>query len=44
LLFDEAGVGIVKDSSANKAGVITSSYEICTAMLLTEEEFYKNKQ
>ena len=44
LLFDEAGVGIVKDSSANKAGVITSSYEICAAMLLTEEEFYKNKQ
>ena len=44
LLFDEAGVVIVKDSSANKAGVITSSYEICAAMLLTEEEFYKNKQ
>jgi len=28
-LFDEAGVVIVKDSSANKGGVITSSYEIC---------------
>jgi len=43
LLFDEAGVIIVKDSSANKAGVITSSYEICAAMLLSEEEFYQNK-
>jgi len=28
-LHDEAGVVIVKDSSANKGGVITSSYEIC---------------
>jgi glutamate dehydrogenase len=28
-LFEEAGVVIVKDSSANKGGVITSSYEIC---------------
>ncbi|KAL3797309.1 hypothetical protein ACHAW5_011305 [Stephanodiscus triporus] len=44
LLFEEAGVVIVKDSSANKAGVITSSYEICAAMLLSEEEFYQNKQ
>lgn len=43
LLFDEAGVIIVKDSSANKAGVITSSYEICAAMLLSEEEFLENK-
>ncbi|KAL7551486.1 hypothetical protein ACHAWF_014676 [Thalassiosira exigua] len=42
-LFDEAGVVIVKDSSANKAGVITSSYEICAAMLLSEDEFYENK-
>lgn len=42
-LFDEAGVVIVKDSSANKAGVITSSYEICAAMMLSEEEFTSNK-
>lgn len=42
-LFDEAGVLIVKDSSANKGGVITSSYEICAAMLLTEDEFVDNK-
>ena len=43
-LFDIAGVAIVKDSSANKCGVITSSYEICAAMLLTEEEFFDNKE
>lgn len=42
-LFDEAGVLIVKDSSANKGGVITSSYEICAAMLLSEETFVENK-
>eukprot|EP00527_Entomoneis_sp_CCMP2396_P009547 CAMPEP_0198139032 /NCGR_PEP_ID=MMETSP1443-20131203/2366_1 /TAXON_ID=186043 /ORGANISM="Entomoneis sp., Strain CCMP2396" /LENGTH=1102 /DNA_ID=CAMNT_0043801015 /DNA_START=154 /DNA_END=3462 /DNA_ORIENTATION=- len=42
-LFNEAGVVIVKDSSANKGGVITSSYEIIAAMLLTEEEFFENK-
>jgi glutamate dehydrogenase len=42
-LFEEAGVFIVKDSSANKGGVITSSYEICAAMLLTEDEFFEHK-
>merc|ERR1719201_447901 len=39
LLHEKAGVSIVKDSSANKCGVITSSYEICASMLLSEEEF-----
>mmetsp|Transcript_22373 Transcript_22373/g.44680 ORF Transcript_22373/g.44680 Transcript_22373/m.44680 type:complete len:1066 (+) Transcript_22373:35-3232(+) len=43
-LFEEAGVIVVKDSSANKAGVICSSYEICAAMLLSEEEFLENKE
>merc|ERR1712232_518305 len=42
-LYEEADVIIVKDSSANKAGVITSSYEICSAMLLSEEEFFEHK-
>lgn len=42
-LYDEAGVAIIKDSSANKTGVITSSYEICSAMLLSEEDFASNK-
>jgi glutamate dehydrogenase len=43
-LFREGGVIIVKDSSANKGGVITSSYEICAAMLLTEDEFFDHKE
>ena len=43
-LYDEAGVTIVKDSSANKCGVICSSYEIAAAMLLSEEEFFDNKE
>jgi len=43
-LFDEAGVLIVRDSSANKCGVITSSYEICAAMMLSENEFFSNKK
>jgi len=42
-LYGEAGIVIVKDSSANKGGVITSSYEICAAMLLSEEEFFNHK-
>ena len=42
-LFNDAGVLIVKDSSANKGGVITSSYEICAAMLLSEDEFVQHK-
>jgi glutamate dehydrogenase len=37
--YEKAGVQLVKDSSANKCGVITSSYEICASMLLSEEEF-----
>mmetsp|Transcript_2723 Transcript_2723/g.5626 ORF Transcript_2723/g.5626 Transcript_2723/m.5626 type:complete len:1061 (-) Transcript_2723:680-3862(-) len=44
LLFDEAKVVIVKDSSANKCGVITSSYEILASMLVSPEEFLDMKQ
>mmetsp|Transcript_27688 Transcript_27688/g.66694 ORF Transcript_27688/g.66694 Transcript_27688/m.66694 type:complete len:1242 (+) Transcript_27688:257-3982(+) len=43
-LYETAGVYIVKDSSANKGGVITSSYEICAAMLLSEDEFFEHKE
>ncbi len=39
----EAGVLIVKDSSANKCGVICSSYEISACMILDESEFLANK-
>lgn len=38
LLFDKAGVHIVKDSSANKCGVICSSFEILSRFLLEEDE------
>jgi len=37
--LSEAGVMIFKDSSANKCGVICSSYEIAASMLLDEETF-----
>eukprot|EP00928_Gymnodinium_smaydae_P020417 TRINITY_DN17892_c0_g2_i1.p1 TRINITY_DN17892_c0_g2~~TRINITY_DN17892_c0_g2_i1.p1 ORF type:complete len:1064 (+),score=233.87 TRINITY_DN17892_c0_g2_i1:397-3192(+) len=43
-LFEKAGVKIVKDSSANKCGVITSSFEICASMLLDEAEFLAIKE
>lgn len=39
LLFDHAGVVVVKDSSANKCGVICSSVEIMASMLLDAQEF-----
>lgn len=42
-LFEKGGVAIVKDSSANKCGVITSSCEIAASMLLSKEEFLDNK-
>lgn len=41
-LFD-AGVCIVKDSSANKCGVICSSFEIMASLMITEEEFLEIK-
>lgn len=37
--LSDVGVLIIKDSSANKCGVICSSYEIAASMLLNEEEF-----
>lgn len=43
-LFEEAKVLIVKDSSANKCGVITSSFEICASMLLEQSEFLEIKE
>ncbi len=35
----ESGVIVIKDSSANKAGVICSSYEIIACLTLSSEEF-----
>ena len=37
------GVLIVKDASANKCGVITSSYEILSGLMLDPQEFIKAK-
>lgn len=41
--LSECGVVILKDSSANKCGVICSSFEIIASMLLSEEEFLRIK-
>lgn len=43
LLYQTAGVKFVKDSSANKAGVICSSYEILSAHLLNRADFEEQK-
>ena len=41
--LEKLGVFIIKDSSANKGGVICSSMEILAGLTMTEEEFIKNK-
>jgi glutamate dehydrogenase len=42
--LEERGVLIIKDSSANKGGVICSSFEVLAGLTLTEEEFAKHKE
>ena len=44
LELQRRGVLIMRDASANKCGVISSSYEIIANLLLTEKEFLANKQ
>jgi len=39
-----AGVVVLRDASANKCGVISSSYEIIGNLLLDEEEFLAHKE
>jgi len=41
--LQQQGVVILRDASANKCGVISSSYEIIANLMLTEEEFLQNK-
>jgi len=41
--LQKKGVIIMRDASANKCGVISSSYEIIANLLLTDEEFLSNK-
>ncbi len=41
--LQKSGILDVKDASANKCGVITSSYEILSGLMLDEEEFRREK-
>ena len=43
-ILEEMGVIIIKDSSANKGGVICSSFEVLCGLTLSEEEFTKRKK
>jgi len=43
-LFQHGKVAIVKDSSANKCGVMTSSNEVAASMLMSKDEFMKIKK
>jgi len=42
--FHNKGIAVVKDSTANKCGVQTSSYEVQSSMLLSRDEFMANKE
>ncbi len=44
LELQRRGVVVLRDASANKCGVISSSYEIIANLMLSEEEFLANKQ
>lgn len=42
--LQQRGVMIMRDASANKCGVISSSYEIIANLILTEKEFLEHKE
>jgi glutamate dehydrogenase len=42
--LQKRGVIIIRDASANKCGVISSSYEIIANLLMSEKEFLSHKQ
>lgn len=42
--LQKSGVVVMRDASANKCGVISSSYEIIANLMLTEKEFLGNKE
>ena len=44
LQMQRRGIAIMRDASANKCGVISSSYEIIANLLLSETEFLANKE
>jgi glutamate dehydrogenase len=41
--FEELGVIVIKDSSANKGGVICSSFEVLCSLILDEKTFLEKK-
>ncbi len=41
--LEKLGVIIIKDSSANKGGVICSSFEVLSGLVLSEKEFIEHK-
>jgi glutamate dehydrogenase len=42
--LEKSGVALIRDASANKCGVISSSYEIIANLLLSEREFLEHKE
>lgn len=44
IALEQKGVVIIRDSSANKCGVICSSYEVLAGLLLDEHEFIECKE
>ncbi len=42
--LEKLGVLIIKDSSANKGGVTCSSFEVLVSLVLSEEEFIREKK
>ena len=44
IALEQKGVVIIRDSSANKCGVICSSYEVLAGLLLDEHEFAECKE
>jgi glutamate dehydrogenase len=42
--LQERGIVLLRDASANKCGVISSSYEIIANLLMTEKEFLGHKE
>ncbi|HXE95118.1 MAG TPA: NAD-glutamate dehydrogenase domain-containing protein, partial [Dongiaceae bacterium] len=44
VMLQKSGVVLMRDASANKCGVISSSYEIIANLLLTEREFMEQKE
>lgn len=43
MALQKRGVIIIRDASANKCGVISSSYEIIANLMMSDEEFLANK-